>query len=126
MRRHRAFVIVPVSTGESLVRNLAMAEDNSISIDEWLDHLNDLDAYLANGGPLLDLPISSLEMVPESIVQRMVKRITQERLKKFGRFRERLETQGAADAEADAPAPQPQDAQQADPAAAEAAETRAA
>ena len=123
MRRHRAFVIVPVSTGESLVRNLAMAEDNSISIDEWLDHLNDLDAYLANGGPLLDLPISSLEMVPESIVQRMVKRITQERLKKFGRFRERLENQGPADAEAGAAAPQSEEAPQADAAA---AETRAA
>ena len=93
-----------------------MSEDKSISIDEWLNHLNDLDAYLAAGGPLLDLPISSLEMVPESIVQRMVKRITQERLKKFGRFRGRFETQDAPDGEADTTAeaaPRPSDTQQA-------------
>ena len=105
-----------------------MSEDKSVSIDEWLDHLNDLDAYLANGGPLLDLPIGSLEMVPESIVQRMVKRITQERLKKFGRFRGRFETQGAADEAADAPGPESDDTQRADTQQgdATAAETRAA
>ncbi len=101
-----------------------MSEDKSVSIDEWLDHLSDLDTYLANGGPLLDLPISSLEMVPESIVQRMVKRITNERLKKFGRFRGRFDPQAAPDAAADAqPASAPADEPPADVAE---AKTRAA
>lgn len=108
---------------KNLVRNLTMAEDKSVSIDDWLDHLNDLDAYLAAGGALLDLPISSLEMVPESIVQRMVKRITHERLKKFGRFRGRFETQAVADGAADEPSQQEADAPQP---AAEVEKTRAA
>ena len=101
-----------------------MAEDKSVSIDDWLDHLNDLDAYLAAGGPLLDLPISSLEMVPESIVQRMVKRITQERLKKFGQLRGRFEPQVVAD-DAEDEAPPQQRAAEPEPVA-ETEKTRAA
>ena len=86
-----------------------MADD--LSVGDWLDQFNDLDAYLAEGGRLLDLPVSALDMVPASIVQRMVKRMTLERLRQGSGFRERF-----ADRTEDDAAPVDQPTQPASPA----------
>jgi hypothetical protein len=96
-----------------------MATDKSLTVTEWLERFNDLEAYIADGGRLLDLPVTSLDTVPAEIVQRMVKQMTRERLKRFGRLRERIENRQAPDAESTE-----QPAEQQPPAASE--KTRAA
>jgi len=66
-----------------------MAADKPITVADWLDQFMDLDAYLANGGQLLDLPINALDMVHPSMVESLVRRMSEERMNHLARFRER-------------------------------------
>lgn len=65
-----------------------MATEKSITVAEWLDRFMDLDAYIANGGSLLDLPVDSLDTLPPDMVRSLVKQMGRERLNQFGRLRE--------------------------------------
>ena len=66
-----------------------MAADKPISVADWLDQFMDLDAYLAGGGQLLDLPINALDMVHPSMVESLVRRMSEERMNHLARFRDR-------------------------------------
>lgn len=75
-----------------------MAADKPISVADWLDQFMDLDAYLANGGQLLDLPINALDMVHPSMVESLVRRMCLERMNYLARFRERRPNPAKRDA----------------------------
>ncbi|HUI96797.1 MAG TPA: hypothetical protein VLX44_13650 [Xanthobacteraceae bacterium] len=66
-----------------------MAADKPISVGDWLDQFVDLDTYIANGGQLLDLPINALDMVHPSMVESLVRRMSEERMNHLARFRDR-------------------------------------
>jgi hypothetical protein len=66
-----------------------MAANKPITVGDWLDQFMDLDAYLASGGQLLDLPINALDMVHPGMVESLVRRMSEERMNHLARFRER-------------------------------------
>lgn len=66
-----------------------MAADKPISVGDWLDQFMDLEAYIANGGQLLDLPINALDMVHPGMVESLVRRMCHERMNYLARFRDR-------------------------------------
>jgi hypothetical protein len=78
--RESLIVCAPVQWNRLLVRTAHMAERHLNTVDEWLDRFMDLDAYLAKGGSLLDLPVSALDGVPPAMVNSIVKRMGRERL----------------------------------------------
>src|SRR5215469_12184412 len=86
----------------------AMAADKPISVADWLDQFMDLDAYLANGGQLLDLPINALDMVHPGMVEALVRRMSEERMNHLARFRERRLNPAKRDRAADEQAAEPE------------------
>ncbi len=85
-----------------------MAADKPISVAEWLEGFMDLDAYIANGGNLLDLPIDALDTVPPAMVRSLVKRMSRERADLIARFRAHRDDQATRDAAAGEKAAEPQ------------------
>ncbi len=85
-----------------------MAADKPISVAEWLEGFMDLDAYLANGGNLLDLPIDALDTVPPAMVRSLVKRMSRERADLIARFRAHRNDQAKREAEASEPPTEPE------------------
>lgn len=69
-------------------RTIAMATEKSVTVTEWLDRFMDLEAHLARGGSLLDLPIDALDSVPPDMVRSLVKQMGRERLNQIGRVRD--------------------------------------
>lgn len=65
-----------------------MATEKSVTVTEWLDRFMDLEAHLARGGSLLDLPIDALDSVPPDMVRSLVKQMGRERLNQIGRVRD--------------------------------------
>ncbi len=57
-----------------------MAERHTNTVDEWLDRFMDLEAYLATGRSLLDLPVNALDVVPPAMAYSIIKRMGRERL----------------------------------------------
>jgi hypothetical protein len=82
-------MFLPARESEQRPDDSHMAADKPISVADWLDQFMDLDAYLANGGQLLDLPINALDMVHPSMVESLVRRMSEERMNHLARFRER-------------------------------------
>ena len=73
---------------DRFTRTIGMATDKSITVTEWLDRFMDLEAHLARGGSLLDLPIDALDSVPPDMVRSLVKQMGRERLNQIGRVRD--------------------------------------
>ncbi len=72
--------VLPSGRDRRFVRKTVMAARDSTTVDEWLDSFMDLDAYLAKGGSLLDLPVNALDAVPPAMARSLVKRMGRERL----------------------------------------------
>src|SRR5215470_3992921 len=85
-----------------------MAADKPITVADWLDQFVDLDTYLANGGQLLDLPINALDMVHPSMVESLVRRMSEERMNHLARFRERRPNAAQREASAAEKASEPE------------------
>ena len=56
------------------------------TLKEWLEIYNDLDAYIARGGELLDLPVNSPADFPPEIEKFVLERLGKEKLDRIGRF----------------------------------------
>ncbi len=79
-----------------------MAERHTNTVDEWLDRFMDLEAYVATGRSLLDLPVSALDVVPPAMAYSIIKRMGRERLDHHVRAAASRETPPSA-GEADKP-----------------------
>lgn len=84
-----------------------MAERHTNTVDEWLDRFNDLEAYLATGRSLLDLPVSALDVVPPAMAYSIIKRMGRERLDHHVRSPEQSKSSQRADATGQPCAAQP-------------------
>ena len=63
-----------------------MKNEVRFTLENWVEIYNDLDAYIARGGELLDLPVNSPADFPPEIEKRIVKRLGKEKLDRIGRF----------------------------------------
>jgi hypothetical protein len=57
-----------------------------MTLKEWLDIFMDLDAYIAKGGRLLDLPMIPLEDLPPQALELIFEQVGHEKLDRLGRF----------------------------------------
>jgi hypothetical protein len=69
----------------------AMQKSN-LTIGQWLDIFMDLDAYIAKGGRLLELPIAPLEELSPDVRQLIIERMGHQRIDRIGRFYARCGT----------------------------------
>lgn len=56
------------------------------TLRDYLEIYNDLDAYIARGGELLDLPVNTPADFPPEVEELIVKRLGKEKLDRIGRF----------------------------------------
>ncbi len=63
-----------------------MKDGVRFTLTEWLEIYNDLDAYIARGGELLDLPVNSPADFPPEIEKFVVERLDKEKIDRIGRF----------------------------------------
>jgi hypothetical protein len=61
-----------------------------MTLKEWLIIFLDLDAYIAKGGRLGDLPLPPLQNMPPEALDTIAERMGAERLDRIGRFYARL------------------------------------
>jgi hypothetical protein len=63
-----------------------MKNGDRFTLRDWLEIYNDLDAYIARGGELLDLPVNTPAGFPPKIEKFIVERLGKEKLDRIGRF----------------------------------------
>jgi hypothetical protein len=61
-----------------------------MTLPEWLAIVLDLDAYIAKGGRLADLPLPPLQNMPAQELEMIAEQMGAERLNRVGRFYARL------------------------------------
>jgi len=57
-----------------------------MTLQEWLKAFGDLDAYMAGGGQLLDLPLTPMDELPPASVTAIYEQLSPDRLDRLGRF----------------------------------------
>jgi hypothetical protein len=59
---------------------------STITIGEWIAIHKDLDAYIANGGRLLDLRLGQLDQLSDAVLEMIVRDVGIEQWERLGRF----------------------------------------
>lgn len=65
---------------------VAMTGAPAMTLREWIDIHKDLDAYIASGGKLLELPINSIDQLPPAVINVIAQEMGPDRLARLGRF----------------------------------------